>query len=167
MRYTGPVHDHFNPSDPPNPTRAPSWTSVLRAAEAANPAAPRRVEKSEEEWRELLSDEVFEVTRKAGTERAFSSAMCGVFEPGRYACACCGTLLFDAAQKFDSGTGWPSFGQPVSDNVVAYHMDHSHGRTRVETTCNVCDAHLGHVFPDGPPPTGLRYCINALSLKKE
>ena len=102
----------------------------------------------------------------AGTERAFSSGMCSLFQPGRYACACCGTALFDSASKFESGTGWPSFGAPVEDGVVGYHGDNSHGMIRVEATCNVCDAHLGHVFPDGPPPTGLRYCINALSLEK-
>jgi methionine-R-sulfoxide reductase len=92
--------------------------------------------------------------------------MCGLFEPGRYACVCCGTELFDASNKFDSRSGWPSFTQAVTPDVVAYHADHSHGMTRVETTCNVCDAHLGHVFPDGPAPSGLRYCINALSLQK-
>jgi peptide-methionine (R)-S-oxide reductase len=79
---------------------------------------------------------------------------------------CCGTLLFDAREKFDSGTGWPSFTQPVQENAVAYHADHSHGMVRVETLCNGCDAHLGHVFPDGPQPSGLRYCINALALQK-
>lgn len=104
--------------------------------------------------------------REKGTERAHSSSMCRLFEPGRYACACCGTELFDAATKYDSKSGWPSFTQAVTPGVVAYHADHSHGMTRVETTCNVCDAHLGHVFPDGPPPSGLRYCINALSLIK-
>ena len=126
----------------------------------------RRVERTEAEWRRLLTPEHYQVTRLKGTERPFSSAMCSLFEPGRYACRCCGTPLFDAEEKFDSGTGWPSFTQPVSPEVVAYHVDRSHGMTRVEVTCNVCDAHLGHVFPDGPEPSGLRYCINALSLKK-
>jgi methionine-R-sulfoxide reductase len=92
--------------------------------------------------------------------------MCSRIEPGLYACVCCGTLLFDAREKFDSGTGWPSFTQPVQENAVAYHADHSHGMVRVETLCNGCDAHLGHVFPDGPQPSGLRYCINALALQK-
>ena len=106
------------------------------------------------------------VTREKGTERPFSSEMCSLFEPGQYACACCGTLLFDSNTKFESGTGWPSFDQPLMENAIAYLADHSHGMTRVETICNTCDSHLGHVFPDGPPPSGLRYCMNAVALKK-
>ncbi|MCB2084461.1 MAG: peptide-methionine (R)-S-oxide reductase MsrB [Sphingomonadaceae bacterium] len=124
------------------------------------------MEKSEDEWRELLDDEQFYVTRLKGTERPFSSEMCSLFEPGLYACSNCGTELFNSATKFDSGTGWPSFSEPVEDNVVAYHRDGTHGMERIEATCNVCDAHLGHVFPDGPHPSGLRFCINALSLGK-
>ena len=89
-----------------------------------------------------------------------------MFEPGEYACACCGEKLFDAATKFESGTGWPSFQQPISDAAIAYLADDSYGMRRIETVCNVCQAHLGHVFPDGPPPSGLRYCMNALALKK-
>jgi peptide-methionine (R)-S-oxide reductase len=142
------------------------WHDVMQLASGAANPAPRRVEKTEEEWRALLSPDQYQVTRLAGTERAFSSGMCSLFQPGRYACSCCGTALFDSASKFESGTGWPSFGAPVEDGVVGYHGDNSHGMIRVEATCNVCDAHLGHVFPDGPPPTGLRYCINALSLEK-
>ena len=92
--------------------------------------------------------------------------MCSLFEPGLYACLCCDTLLFDSEVKFESGTGWPSFSHPVSLNAVAYHTDGSLGMQRIETTCNTCDAHLGHVFPDGPMPSGLRYCINAAALKK-
>ena len=92
--------------------------------------------------------------------------MCERIEPGRYACVCCDTLLFDAGEKFESGTGWPSFTQPAQPNAVAYLVDNSHGMRRVEGTCNTCDAHLGHVFPDGPEPSGLRYCINALALRK-
>lgn len=142
------------------------WHDVMQLASGAANPPPRRVEKSEEEWRTQLSPDQYQVTRMAGTERAFSSGMCSLFQPGRYACSCCGTELFDSASKFESGTGWPSFGAPVEDGVVGYHADHSHGMIRIEATCNVCDAHLGHVFPDGPPPTGLRYCINALSLEK-
>ena len=123
------------------------------------------VEKTEEEWRGELSAEAFTVTRRAGTERPFSSEMCSLFKPGTYTCVCCDTLLFDSQGKFESGTGWPSFTQPVADNVIAYRIDQSHGMTRVEAVCNVCDAHLGHVFPDGPPPSGLRYCMNAAALK--
>jgi peptide-methionine (R)-S-oxide reductase len=144
----------------------PDWNAVLTLANEGRPPPPRRVEKSEAEWRGLLSPEAFEVTRRHGTERPFSSEMCSVFEPGRYGCACCGTALFDAETKFESGTGWPSFTAPVTDDVIAYRVDRSLGMTRVETLCNVCDAHLGHVFPDGPAPTGLRYCINAVALQK-
>jgi peptide methionine sulfoxide reductase msrA/msrB len=92
--------------------------------------------------------------------------MCSYFEPGKYACICCGTLLFDSAEKFESGTGWPSFTQPILSNAVGYHKDISFGMVRVEVLCNTCDAHLGHVFPDGPKPGGLRYCMNAVSLQK-
>ncbi len=144
----------------------PDWKDVLTRAQRGNPAPARRVERSDAEWREHLTPEQYRVTRQAGTEPAFSSEMCGLFAPGRYACACCGTELFDAGQKFESGTGWPSFTQPLRDDVVAYHLDDSYGMQRIEARCNVCDAHLGHVFPDGPPPTGLRYCMNALSLEK-
>lgn len=142
------------------------WREVLDLAQGAANPPPRRVEKSEVEWRAQLSPDQFQVTRLAGTERAFSSQMCSLFQPGRYACSCCGTELFDSNSKFESGTGWPSFGAPVADGVVGYHSDNSYGMVRIEAVCNVCDAHLGHVFPDGPEPTGLRYCINALSLEK-
>jgi peptide-methionine (R)-S-oxide reductase len=142
------------------------WADVLHSARKGSPPPDRRVERSEAEWRALLSPDQYRVTRQGGTERAFSSDMCSLFEPGIYACCCCDTLLFDASEKFDSGTGWPSFTQPVQPNVIAYHEDSSYGMTRVETVCAVCEAHLGHVFPDGPPPSGLRYCMNAVALKK-
>lgn len=143
-----------------------SWKEVLKLAKEGNLKPDRRVEKTLEEWREQLSEEEFRVARTAGTERAFSSQMCTLFELGVYACVCCGTRLFDASEKFDSGTGWPSFTQPIQENAVAYHADTSYGMVRVESVCNTCDAHLGHVFPDGPAPSGLRYCINAVSLRK-
>lgn len=144
-----------------------SWAEISRRARGASPPPPRRVEKTEDEWREVLTLEQFEVTRRAGTERPFSSEMCHAFEPGTYRCVCCGTELFDSASKFESGTGWPSFTEPKSADVVAYHSDMSYGMVRVETICAVCDAHLGHVFPDGPEDsTGLRYCINAVALVK-
>jgi peptide-methionine (R)-S-oxide reductase len=92
--------------------------------------------------------------------------MCSLFEPGIYSCLCCDTVLFDASEKFESGTGWPSFTQPVAPNVIAYRFDGPAFLQRVETICHTCDAHLGHVFPDGPPPSGLRYCMNAVALKK-
>jgi len=142
------------------------WKEVMRRAEAGNPEPARRVVKTDEEWRAQLSAEQFQVTRQAATERAFSSSMCSVLEPGEYACVCCGEKLFDAATKFDSGTGWPSFEAPITDDAIAYLLDVSYGMRRVETVCNVCKAHLGHVFPDGPPPSGLRYCMNALALEK-
>lgn len=143
-----------------------TWSSVLKLAKEGNLPADQEIEKSDLQWREMLSEEEYRVTRTAGTERPFSSQMCTLFEPGIYKCVCCGTLLFDASEKFDSGTGWPSFTQPIKENAIAYNADHSHGMTRVETVCNSCKAHLGHVFPDGPAPSGLRYCINAVSLKK-
>jgi peptide-methionine (R)-S-oxide reductase len=142
------------------------WKHVVELARSGNEPPPRRVEKSDAEWRAQLSAEEYHVARKKGTERPFSSQMCGLFTPGRYHCVCCDTPLFDSTSKFDSRTGWPSFTQPVTRGVVAYHLDTSYGMQRVETTCNVCDAHLGHVFPDGPPPSGLRFCINAVSLRK-
>lgn len=142
------------------------WNDVLNYARQGNPTPVQRVEKTEAEWKQELAPDIYQVTRQKGTERPFSSAMCSLFEPGEYACAACGHLLFDAREKFDSGTGWPSFTQPVTIDAIAYHEDRSHGMQRIETTCNVCDSHLGHVFPDGPPPSGLRYCMNALALKK-
>ncbi|HEY8428366.1 MAG TPA: peptide-methionine (R)-S-oxide reductase MsrB [Sandaracinaceae bacterium] len=143
-----------------------SWDEVMRLATQGNRPPPRTVRKTEEEWRAELDPETFRVTRQHGTERPFSSEMCSLFEPGRYACKCCGTILFDADTKFESGTGWPSFTAPAAPDVIAYEVDRSFGMVRVETLCNVCEAHLGHVFPDGPPPSGLRYCINAVALRK-
>ena len=144
----------------------PHWQTVLDWANTGNPKPPHRVEKSDATWKAELTSEQYYVTREKGTERAFSSGMCGLFEPGQYHCTCCDTLLFDASNKFESGSGWPSFTEPVADGVVAYHADGTHGMQRIETTCNSCDAHLGHVFPDGPKPSGLRYCMNAVALKK-
>jgi len=142
------------------------WSEVLSLAKNGNPAPDRKVVKTDEEWRRQLSPDEYRVTRQAATERAFSSAMCSLFEPGIYSCRCCDTVLFDGSNKFESGTGWPSFTQPVAANVVAYRFDGPAFLKRVETICNTCDAHLGHVFPDGPAPTGLRYCMNAVALRK-
>ena len=142
-----------------------TWTDVIRISNVGNPTPARRVEKTAAEWREILTPEQYAITREKGTERPFSSEMCSLFKPGQYACVCCGTLLFDSTTKFESGSGWPSFDQPLDENTIAYHSDESHGMIRVETTCNTCDSHLGHVFPDGPEPSGLRYCMNALALK--
>jgi len=142
------------------------WNDVVKIANNGNPAPDKRVEKTEDEWKELLTEEQYFITRNKGTERPHSSEMCNLFEPGKYACICCDTELFDSGEKFQSGTGWPSFTQPIKENAVAYHKDGSYGMIRIEALCNTCDAHLGHVFQDGPAPSGLRYCINAVSLKK-
>ncbi|HEY3743103.1 MAG TPA: peptide-methionine (R)-S-oxide reductase MsrB [Bryobacteraceae bacterium] len=142
------------------------WNDVVAFGKKGNPEPAHKVVKTDAEWRAELSPEEYHVTRQAGTERAFSSEMCSLFEPGIYACRCCGTVLFDASEKFESRTGWPSFTQPIDPAVIAYHVDTQFGMTRVETVCNTCDAHLGHVFPDGPAPSGLRYCMNAVALKK-
>lgn len=144
-----------------------TWKKIEDYVKNGVPAPENKVIKTEEEWRKLLSDDVFFITRQSGTESAFSSEMCSRFEPGVYACVCCGTLLFDASEKFDSQSGWPSFTQPLIENAITYTADTTHMMTRIEVTCNCCDAHLGHVFPDGPEPSGLRYCINSLSLKRE
>ncbi|MGK0270622.1 MAG: peptide-methionine (R)-S-oxide reductase [Cocleimonas sp.] len=143
-----------------------NWDEVLNYAKNGNAKPEQRIEKTEEEWRFVLTDESFRVTRQHGTEMPNSSDMCSLLEDGIYACICCDTLLFDASEKFESGTGWPSFTQPITDNVINYIADTSHGMTRVETTCSTCDAHLGHVFPDGPQPSGLRFCMNAVALSK-
>ena len=143
-----------------------NWNDVIKFANYGNPAPDRRVEKTDEEWRAQLSPAQYQITRLSATERPGSSDLCELFEPGTYACVCCGTILFDGNEKFRSSSGWPSFTQPIKENVIAYIMDTSHGMRRIETICNICDAHLGHVFPDGPAPSGLRYCMNGLALKK-
>ncbi len=116
------------------------------------------------EWKSELTPEEYYVCREGGTERAFSGKYYDFKGDGIYVCKCCKTPLFDSKAKFDSGTGWPSYFKPVSDDVIAELKDYSHGMIRTEVRCNVCDAHLGHVFPDGPKPTGLRYCINSVCL---
>lgn len=143
-----------------------TWNDILSYTKKGNPKADSVIVKTDAEWRAQLTPDQYRITRQKGTERPFSSEMCSLFEPGLYACVCCTTLLFNSEEKFESGTGWPSFTQPIRENVIAYHADNSFGMQRIETLCNTCGAHLGHVFPDGPPPAGLRYCINALALKK-
>ena len=142
-----------------------NWKDVLQYAGSGNLTPPTRVVKTDDEWKKILTPDEFQVTRKKGTERAFSGEYCEAHTPGLYACRCCGTVLFDSRTKFESGTGWPSFTTSVEPNVIKYTKDVSFGMTRVEVECSVCDGHLGHVFSDGPKPTGLRFCINSASIK--
>ncbi len=123
-----------------------------------------KIDKSDQEWREQLTPEQYAVTRKHGTEPAFSHPYNAEKREGTYRCVCCGEALFASDTKFNSGTGWPSFFAPVADDAVSEHSDWSFLMRRTEVRCNACDAHLGHVFPDGPKPTGQRYCINGLAL---
>ncbi len=120
---------------------------------------------TDEEWRRRLEPEVYDVLRRQGTERPWSGCFVGTHEPGTYVCAGCGNPLFRSGEKFESGTGWPSFTRPVSEDSVVAYEDISHGMRRTEVRCARCDGHLGHVFPDGPPPTGQRYCMNSAALR--
>tara|TARA_B100000029_G_scaffold423348_1_gene430488 strand:+ start:36 stop:455 length:420 start_codon:yes stop_codon:yes gene_type:complete len=128
-------------------------------------AQGKKITKSEAEWRTLLTPEQYHVTREKGTERAFTGEYAHSKDPGIYHCICCDSRLFDSDTKYDSGTGWPSFWAPIGDDAVATDSDRSLFMVRTEVLCSRCDAHLGHVFPDGPEPTGQRYCMNSTALK--
>jgi peptide-methionine (R)-S-oxide reductase len=142
-----------------------TWKNIIDYTVNGNPIPDRRVEKSDDEWKALLTPEQFRITRLKGTERPHTGQLCSIFDEGIYQCVCCQTELFDSTIKFNSSSGWPSFTQPIKENATQYIKDTSYGMVRVEVLCNTCDAHLGHIFPDGPEPSGLRYCINSESMK--
>lgn len=126
-----------------------------------------KIRKTDSDWREELTPEQYNVCRGKGTERAFTGEYWDEHRDGIYHCRCCGEVLFSSDTKYDSGSGWPSFWQPAQEGVIAEHRDLAHGMVRTEIVCQSCGSHLGHVFPDGPRPTGLRYCVNSASLKLE
>ena len=144
-----------------------TWKDVIDYTVNGNPVPDRRVEKTDNEWRTQLTPEQFRITRHNGTKASQSGVLCSIYDEGQYNCICCNTPLFDSTIKFSSGTGWPSFTQPIKENAIKYEKDTAYGMVRVEVMCNTCDAHLGHIFPDGPEPSGLRYCINSESMKLE
>jgi peptide-methionine (R)-S-oxide reductase len=142
-----------------------TWKEVIAFTINGNPIPDKRIEKTDQEWKQILTAEQYRITRQKGTERPHSGALCSIHDAGEYSCICCDTPLFDSTIKYESGSGWPSFTQPIQENAIKYKKDSSFGMIRVEVLCNTCDAHLGHVFPDGPEPSGLRYCINSESIK--
>ncbi len=142
-----------------------NWSNVIHFASKGKPEPSRRVEKTDDEWKSILGSETYQIARLKGTERAGTGELCHAHDAGLYECVCCGATLFDSTIKFESGSGWPSFTQPFKEDAIKYEKDVTFGMIRVEVMCNVCDCHLGHVFPDGPAPSGLRYCVNSASIK--
>ncbi|UOQ97765.1 peptide-methionine (R)-S-oxide reductase MsrB [Hymenobacter sp. 5317J-9] len=142
------------------------WKDVLTYAKYGNPEPPRRVRHPETEWTRLLTPLQYQVLRQHATEPPYRNVYCRSYAPGRYACAGCGSLLFEAEEKYHAISGWPSFRQPAARSAIAYFFDESFSMQRIEARCNVCEGHLGHVFADGPEPSGLRYCMNSASLVK-
>ncbi|GAB3226164.1 peptide-methionine (R)-S-oxide reductase MsrB [Hymenobacter seoulensis] len=140
------------------------WIDILTFAKYSNPEPPLRVQWSEAVWQTKLTPAQFQVLRLKATEPPYRNAFCRSYEPGLYACAGCGSALFSSATKYHAISGWPSFTQPAAKNAIRYAFDDSHHMQRIEALCNVCSGHLGHVFPDGPAPAGVRYCINSESL---
>lgn len=144
-----------------------TWKNVIHYTVNGNLEPDSRIQKTESEWKAQLTPEQFRITRQRGTESPHSGALCSIYDAGKYHCICCNTPLFDSSIKFNSGSGWPSFTQPIKPNAIKYHRDTTFGMIRIETICNTCDAHLGHVFPDGPEPSGLRFCINSEAITIE
>ena len=145
-----------------------AWVTVVSLSDAGEKLGSSRVKKvvkTDAEWRRQLSPDAYEVTRKQGTERAFSGAYNNLHDAGLFRCVCCDNALFSSTTRFESGTGWPSFWQPIAKENVRETSDRSFGMMRTEVACTECDAHLGHVFDDGPQPTGLRYCMNSVALR--
>jgi peptide-methionine (R)-S-oxide reductase len=144
-----------------------TWKDVIHYATKGNPIPDKTIVKTDNEWRAQLTEEQYQITRLKGTERAFTGEHCSTYETGKYNCTCCNTPMFDSSIKFNSNSGWPSFTDPIKENAIKYFKDTTHGMIRVEILCNTCDAHLGHVFPDGPEPSGLRFCVNSASIQLE
>jgi peptide-methionine (R)-S-oxide reductase len=156
---------NLRPAEPAAPGTPPAASTLIPPHADGASTMSERIVRTDEEWRKILTPEQFEVTRHRGTERACSGAYWEHHDAGTYSCVCCGLDLFSSDAKFDSGTGWPSFFQPVAKENVIEVEDRSYGMVRTEILCAKCDAHLGHVFEDGPRPTGLRFCLNSLSLE--
>lgn len=142
-----------------------NWKDIIHFTVKGNPKPDQRVEKTEVEWKAQLTPEQYKITRQKGTEAPHTGALCSSYDAGIYSCICCDTPLFDSSIKYDSRSGWPSFTQPIEVNAIKYEKDTAFGMVRVEIMCNTCDAHLGHVFPDGPEPSGLRYCVNSEAIQ--